>query len=45
MGYTITRGIVICDRYRSCAGASTCGRLHNREAAFERFRQNGETTY
>ena len=31
-------GIIICDRYRSCAGGKCLRALRNREGAFERYR-------
>jgi hypothetical protein len=31
-------GIVICDRYRTCAGGKCLRALHNREGAFSRYR-------
>jgi predicted metal-binding protein len=38
MGDTIRLGIIICDRYRSCAGGKCLRALRNREGAFERYR-------
>jgi len=31
-------GVIICDRYRTCAGGKCMRALHNREGAFERYR-------
>lgn len=31
-------GIIICDRYRTCAGGKCLRSLHNREGAFERYK-------
>jgi predicted metal-binding protein len=31
-------GIIICDRWRRCAGGKCLRALHNREGAFERYR-------
>ena len=33
----IKLGIIICDRYRSCAGGKCLRALRNREGAFERY--------
>jgi predicted metal-binding protein len=38
MGDSIKLGIIICDRYRTCAGGKCLRALHNREGAFERYR-------
>ena len=31
-------GIIICDRYRTCAGGKCLRSMHNREGAFERYK-------
>lgn len=38
MGDPIRIGIIICDRYRTCAGGKCFRALRNREGAFERYR-------
>jgi predicted metal-binding protein len=38
MGDAIKLGIVICDRYRTCAGGKCLRALKNREGAFERYK-------
>ena len=38
MGDAIKLGIIICDRYRTCAGGKCLRALHNREGAFERYK-------
>jgi len=35
---TIKLGIIICDRYRTCAGGKCFKALHNREGAFEIYK-------
>ncbi|NMB78535.1 MAG: CGGC domain-containing protein [Methanomicrobiales archaeon] len=40
MGDPIKLGIIICDRYRTCAGGKCLRALHNREGAFERYKGN-----
>jgi predicted metal-binding protein len=37
MSDTIKIGIIICDRYRTCAGGKCLRALRNREGAFERY--------
>jgi len=37
-GETIKLGIIICDRYRTCAGGKCLRALRNREGAFERYK-------
>ena len=32
-------GIIICDRYRTCAGGKCFRAFHNREGAFERYKE------
>ncbi len=38
MGDAIKLGIIICDRYRTCAGGKCLRALKNREGAFERYK-------
>lgn len=38
MGAPVRIGIIICDRYRTCAGGKCLRSLHNREGAFARYR-------
>jgi len=38
MDDTVNIGIIICDRYRTCAGGKCLRALRNREGAFERYR-------
>ena len=38
MKQCIRLGIIICDRYRTCAGGKCLRALRNREGAFERYR-------
>jgi predicted metal-binding protein len=38
MGDTIKLGIIICDRYRTCAGGKCLRALRNREGAFKRYK-------
>ena len=38
MADSIKLGIIICDRYRTCAGGKCLRALHNREGAFERYK-------
>jgi Predicted metal-binding protein len=38
MEKSIKLGIIICDRYRTCAGGKCMRALRNREGAFERYR-------
>jgi predicted metal-binding protein len=38
MGDPIKLGIIICDRYRTCAGGKCLRALRNREGAFERYK-------
>ncbi len=38
MDDAINIGIIICDRYRTCAGGKCLRALRNREGAFERYR-------
>ena len=37
MTQPIKIGIIICDRYRTCAGGKCLRAMHNREGAFERY--------
>lgn len=37
MGEPVRIGIVICDRYRTCAGGKRLRAVHTREGAFERY--------
>jgi predicted metal-binding protein len=38
MGASVRIGIIICDRYRTCAGGKCLRSLYNREGAFARYR-------
>jgi predicted metal-binding protein len=38
MGDVIKLGIIICDRYRTCAGGKCLRALRNREGAFARYK-------
>ncbi len=38
MGEKIKIGIIICDRYRRCAGGKCFRSLQNREGAFSRYK-------
>ncbi|HID38921.1 MAG TPA: CGGC domain-containing protein [Calditrichaeota bacterium] len=40
MGKSIKIGIIICDRYRNCAGGKCFRALKNREGAFERYKNH-----
>ncbi len=42
MGNKINIGIIICDRYRMCAGGKCFRSLQNREGAFNIYRENDE---
>ncbi len=35
---TVKLGIIICDRYRSCAGGKCLRSMHNREGAFSLYK-------
>jgi predicted metal-binding protein len=38
MSEPVRIGIIICDRYRTCAGGKCLRALRNREGAFSRYR-------
>jgi predicted metal-binding protein len=40
MGNKIKIGIIICDRYRTCAGGKCFRALQNREGAFEQYKKD-----
>ncbi|MDY6868189.1 MAG: CGGC domain-containing protein, partial [Chloroflexota bacterium] len=43
MGENINIGIIICDRYRTCAGGKCLRSLRQREGAFSRYKDDDLT--